>query len=188
MQWTKKTVSDTAIDILDDDQVIALIPDTPDAFEVLYKRYVQQIYRYCLKRTSNVQIAEDLCSEIFITVLHKLQTYQTGNFVAWLFTIAHHTVVDHYRKQKPVVALDTIQLKGDAQMAHTVTNQLLVADMLADLNDDERHLLVLRLELGLSAPEIAKQTGQTANAVRVQIYRLLKRLRDRYQATMGDDS
>ncbi|MGB7337329.1 MAG: sigma-70 family RNA polymerase sigma factor [Phototrophicaceae bacterium] len=188
MQWKHTTLSDTAIQLLDDDQVIALIPDNPDAFEVLYKRYVQQIYRYCLKRTSNVQIAEDLCSEIFITVLHKLKTYQAGNFAAWLFTIAHHAVVDHYRKQKPVVALDNIQMEGESQMVQTITNQLLLAELLADLTDSERELLVLRLEAELSAPEIAKRTGQTANAVRVQIYRLLKRLRDRYNTTMGEEA
>jgi len=185
MGWFK---SPPDVTTLDDDAVIALVCDDPEKFEILYERYFQRIYRYCLKRTSQVQIAEDLSSEIFLRVLRHLDSYRPqGNFAAWLFRIAHNVVIDHYRRQKPSIAIDHIQMKGDSKMTQTVANQLLVADMLSDLTDDERELLVLRLEAELTAPEIAERTGKTANAVRVQIYRLLKRLRARYETMIGGE-
>lgn len=178
---------DPTMDELGDDQVIALVRQNSEVFKVLYERYFQRVYRYCLKRTSNVYIAEDLCSEVFIKVLSKLDLYDGGNFAGWLFRIAHNIVIDHYRKHKKVIALEEIQLTGETQMTNTIANQLAVAELLSELSESERELLMLRLDAELSAPEIAAITGQTANAVRVQIYRLLKRLRDRYAAVMGDD-
>lgn len=186
MGW-QQTPSDPAIDELDDDQLIELIQENPDLFKVLYERYFQAVYRYCLKRSSDVQVAEDLSSEVFIKVMNKLHTYKVGNFPAWLFRIAHNVVVDYYRKQKTVVAIDKLQLTADTKMPSRVANRLLLDDIFAELTEEERELLTLRLELGLSAPEIAAQQGKTANSVRVQIYRLLKRLRDRHQSVMGDD-
>lgn len=187
MEWHEHP-PDPASDIPDDDEVIARVRENSDYFSVLYERYFQRVYGYCLKRTSNVQIAEDLCSDIFIKVLSKLDTYTGGNFAAWLFRIAHNTVVDHYRKNRKVVAIDQLQLRSDTQMSNTVANQLAVEELLSELNEDERELITLRLQAGLSAPEIAEIVGKSANSVRVQIYRLLKRLRDRYGAMMGGDA
>lgn len=187
MEWHQHP-PDPATDKLDDDQIIARVRENSDYFSVLYERYFQRVYGYCLKRTSNVQIAEDLCSEIFIKVLSKLDTYTGGNFVAWLFRIAHNTVVDHYRQHKKVVAIDQLQLRSEAQMTKTVANQLAVEELLSELSDSERELITLRLQAGLSAPEIAEIVGKSANSVRVQIYRLLKRLRNRYGSKMGDEA
>lgn len=119
--------------------------------------------------------------------MSKIDSYRPGNFPAWLFRIAHNIVVDHYRKQKQVIAIDSLRLEDDTRVIHEVDNQLLVQDLLSELSDDERELLSLRLDAGLSAPEIAEKTGKTANAVRVQIYRILKRLRDRYENTIGGE-
>ncbi|MEO1289881.1 MAG: sigma-70 family RNA polymerase sigma factor [Chloroflexota bacterium] len=179
----------TPLDDLDDDQLVAMVQEDKSAFETLYRRYVQRIYRYCLKRTNNVQIAEDLCSDIFLRVLEKLDTYHpNGNFAGWLFRVAHNAIVDHYRRQKEVINIEHLQMKGETHMSKIVANQLLVSEILSELTDDERQLIVLRLEAELSAPEIAERTGQTANAVRVQIYRLMKRLRARYSNMLGDAS
>jgi RNA polymerase sigma-70 factor (ECF subfamily) len=188
MGWNEHP-PDPAMNALDDDQLIAVIRENSEFFSVLYERYFQRVYHYCLKRTSDVHIAEDLSSEIFIKVLSKLDSYRVGShFPAWLFRIAHNSIVDHYRKHKKVLALETIQLRGDSQMINTVANQLAVEELLSELTESERELLMLRLDAELSAPEIAALTGKSANAVRVQIYRLLKRLRDRYEAMMGDES
>ncbi len=183
-----KRPPDTVLDALDDDQVVMRLRDNPAEFRVLYERYFQRVYGYCLKRTSNQQVAEDLSSEVFIKVMSKIESYQPGNFPAWLFRIAHNIVVDHYRKQKEVIAIDSLPLEGDSQMSSRVDNRLLAEELLSELLESERELLSLRFGAGLSAPEISEITGKSVSAVRVQIYRILKRLRDRYESTMGGKS
>lgn len=186
MAWNEHD-PEPMVDQLDDDQLIARVRENPELFDVLYNRYFQRIYRYCLKRTNDVQQAEDLCSEVFITLYRKLDLYKGGHLAGWLFRIAHNIVIDHYRKQKQVIALDSVQLRGDSQMAQSIANQMLVEEMLSELSESERELITLRLDAGLSAPEIAEITGKSASAIRVQIYRLLKRLRDRYTGMIGDE-
>ncbi|MGJ3239340.1 MAG: RNA polymerase sigma factor [Anaerolineae bacterium] len=185
---SQKHSSEPPYDELDDDQVIALVQKNSDVFEVLYERYFQRVYHYCLKRTSDVQIAEDLCSDIFIKVMSNLASYTGGNFAGWLFRIAHNSVIDHYRRHKKVIALDSDLIRGDTQMTERIANQMAVEELLSELSESERELLSLRLDVELTAPEIAELTGKSANAVRVQVYRILQRLRDRYTAVMGDHS
>ena len=67
-------------DIPDDDEVIARVRENSDYFSVLYERYFQRVYGYCLKRTSNVQIAEDLCSDIFIKVIEQARYLHRWEF------------------------------------------------------------------------------------------------------------
>lgn len=189
MGWYEHPPNPT-IDKLDDNQVIALVRENSDMFKVLYERYFHRIYSYCLKRTNNVQMAEDLSSEVFINVFKKLDSYKGGYFTGWLFRIAHNVVVDHYRKHKKVVAIDNIPLQNESHMTNIIAHQLFIEEILSELDESEREILMLRLDAELSAPEIARLTGKSANAVRVQIYRLLKRLRERHGAIRreNDDS
>lgn len=57
----------------------------PAAFEPLYAEYFPRIYRYCLRRVSCPQEAEDLTSLVFTRALANLSNYRGGSFVAWLF-------------------------------------------------------------------------------------------------------
>ena len=79
-------------------------------FALLYDRYVQRLYHYCYHRTNNAHDAEDLTSQTFLAALEALPRHRLdGHFAAWLFTIARHKVVDHYRRT-PNVPLDESML------------------------------------------------------------------------------
>lgn len=174
----------------EDNQLVQLAQRNPAAFEALYDRYFERVYRYCLARTQTPQEAEDLCSQVFIKVLDKLNSYKGGIFAAWLFRIAHNTVIDAYRKKRPNVALDAVILSDEQQrsLSSTVADRLLVQEMMADLSEEEIELLSLRLDAEMSAPEIGSLVGKSANAVRTQLYRLFKQLRARYDHLQGGDA
>src|SRR4051794_13309049 len=77
-------------------------------FDLLYEKYVERIYNYCLRRVGQTQEAEDLASVIFTRAWAGLSTYRGGSEAAWLFKIAHNTVANHLRARKPQVSLDVL--------------------------------------------------------------------------------
>jgi DNA-directed RNA polymerase specialized sigma24 family protein len=75
---------------------------TPAKFAVLYDRYVDAVYGYCLFRLWDRAEAEDATSLIFAKAFEALprSRFGAGTFRSWLFTIAHHVVVNVHRVRK----------------------------------------------------------------------------------------
>ena len=77
------------------------------AFENLYRRYKDVLYRYFIKHCSNKQQSEELYQEVWIKLIKSSARYKPkAKFKTYLFTIAHNTLVDYYRKAKPSQSLD----------------------------------------------------------------------------------
>jgi RNA polymerase sigma-70 factor (ECF subfamily) len=170
-------------------RLLAAARGDPAQFAPLYERYFDRIYAYCRYRVGEPE-AEDVTSQVFIRALSGIAGYRGGSVRAWLFRIAHNCVVDHQRARRPQVSLDRDEIDlpapGNDLADHLFHEEQLQAlrTVVADLEDDEVHLLTLKLVSGLNASEIAQVTGQSAVAVRVALHRLLKRLRQRYERVM----
>lgn len=71
--------------------------------DTIYLTYFQDIYRFLLSLSHNHHTAEDLVQETFFRAYLSIENYEEGNIKTWLFTVAHNTYIDHYRKQKRTV-------------------------------------------------------------------------------------
>ena len=70
-----------------------------EAFDALYRRYVDQVYRYCYSRVGHQADAEDLTDQTFLAALQRLPDYDgREEFAAWLFGIARHKCADYHRR------------------------------------------------------------------------------------------
>ena len=87
---------------MDDElELIRRAKQDPRAFEELYRRNVQAIYKYFYNRTQNQAEAEDLTEQTYMVALEGIQRYrENGVFLAWLFTIARNKAVDFFRTNK----------------------------------------------------------------------------------------
>lgn len=174
------------LDSLTDEQLIHH-PHSDDAFVVLYQRYADRVLTYCRLRIGNVHDAEDVAAQIVTNAYAAFPPDARGTYRAWLFTIAHHTVVNHYRKQKvrgPTRSLtdddgDAIADPGSspesAAMRHDDVRELRAA--LSQLRDDQRQVIELRLA-GLKGTEIAAVIGRSESAVKMLQFRAMQRLRE----------
>jgi RNA polymerase sigma-70 factor, ECF subfamily len=152
----------------------------PDAFAELYRRYLSPIYGYCYRRLGSQEAAEDATSQIFTKALEALPTFRSTHFRAWLFTIAHRTVIDTYRRHPRTVdiamvepQLPTIRFE-EATLAGLELESLYGA--LDHLTGDQRQVVELRLA-GLTGPEIREVLGRSRSWVDTTQFRAIQQLR-----------
>jgi RNA polymerase sigma-70 factor (ECF subfamily) len=159
----------------------------PTYFAHVYERYFQRIYLYCLRNVSNTHEAEDLASQVFVQAFRNLRYYRGGSVAAWLFRIAYGTVANYYRQSRSEIAIDEIlpEIAGDSAEP---LESIMVSEMhqklrgLIDaLSSEDRYLLGLKIEGELSSQEIGELLGKNPGAVRTQLHRIIRRIRDRYQ-------
>ena len=79
----------------------ALDGDT-EAFGDLYERYLDEIQRFVFYRVADRFEAEDLTEVVFIKAWEALPRFESSNvnLRAWLYRIAHNTIIDHYRTRR----------------------------------------------------------------------------------------
>ncbi len=157
-------------------------------FAPLYERYFDRVYAYCLRRSASTQEAEDLCSQVFTKALTGLHSYRGGMVAAWLFRIAHNVVVNHYRDRTMTVALDEFEPTDDGlfDQAERAEDRRILGALVADLPSEQRDLLALTVDAGLTSQAAGDILGKSAVAVRVQLHRLLRQLRERYVQITGE--
>lgn len=157
----------------------------PRHFAELYEAYVEQIFRYVMRRVSDQQIAEDLVSQTFFDALSHLKSYQSRGypFSAWLYKIAHNNVLKWYRvnsRSQKVDLEEIIEIKDNHDLVEGEAireDREAVMEAMEALDYEEKELVRLKYFEEVSNIEIGQIMGITANNVGVKLYRALKRLK-----------
>jgi RNA polymerase sigma-70 factor (ECF subfamily) len=158
----------------------------PTEFGVLYRRYIDPVFRYLYSRTGNVPDAEDATAQTFLVAFETLSSLrQEEHFASWLFAIARHKVMDGFRARKGLVSIDEvaeISVEKDplGEVIHSDQTALLKR-LIAGLPEEERELLRLRFLAALSFAEMARVLGRNEDAVKKSLYRLLARLHNQVE-------
>ena len=164
-----------------DAEIIEAAQKNPAAFQPLYQKWLKPIYRYFYFRVGNIKDAEDLTSQVFLKVIEDLPRYRNdGKFSAWLFTIAHARMVDHFRKGRLETDIDQQNLiAGSPDLLEKAARDHEIArllSLLCELDNDEQELIRLRFFGELSYREIGQIVHRREDAVRKAISRLMDRL------------
>lgn len=175
-------------------EIVVRAQRDPVSFAPLYDHYFQKIYSYVYYRVHNTQLTEDLVAETFYKALANIDKFkwQERSFACWLYTIARNQVVDHYRKQEPVLlddaaVSDLVAPAKEDPEAKTLENctyeELLAA--IHTLSPDQQDVLLLRFREGLRLKEIATIMGKNEGAIKSLLFRGLKSLRRRLEMEGG---
>ena len=154
------------------------------AFALLYRRYLDQIYGFCANRLESREAAEDATQTIFLKAVTALPQCRDGTvFAGWLFAIARNVINDQYRSRKlatqPLETAPDFEDSSDTpeRLAERSESAWELAQLRADcLNESERELLDLRLQ-GLNDREIGQALGRNHGAIRTAQYRMVLKLR-----------
>lgn len=172
----------------DDRQLAVQARQDHAAFEQLYRRYVDRVYRYCYVHTGDSRDAEDLTAQTFLAALEGIGRYQQrGTFAAWLFGIAWRKCNDHHRRRYhrprlPLAAAGDLDDPAAPDLEQRATDLTLldcVQQALGSLSPDRREALRLRFWGGLSTAEIAGVMGRRESAVKMLVSRAVADLRTR---------
>lgn len=172
-----------------DDEILARAKDNLSYFSPIYLRYAKPIHDYCLSRLHNKADAEDITSQVFINAMTNLDRFHSGSIKPWLFTIARNLIIDHVRKYQRQVDFDLHKIyEWDTTPIERVIkteNETLIRELISQLPTPKQDLILLRFIGGLSAQEISQITEKSETAVRVEIHRIIKMLRQKVLETEG---
>ena len=90
------------MDLEEEKELVKRARRDPEVFGRLYDQYYSQIFNHILRRVANLEIAQDLTSEVFFKALKNLEQFHWRNvpFSSWLYRIAINQITDYFRKGK----------------------------------------------------------------------------------------
>ena len=169
-----------------EEKLVERAKEDPEAFGVLYERYVDQIYQYVFYRTGNRYDAEDLTAKTFYRALSNLDRYRYRGlpFSAWLYRIAHNLVANWHRdrQRRRTIPLDSLAMAGKSrgsaeELIEASERAAALREAMARLAPDRQELLVLKYTTDLSNREIGKVMGRSEGAIKALYHRTLVSLR-----------
>lgn len=147
------------------------------AFEVLVDKYKSRVFTTIYMIVKDQGLAEDLLQDVFVKVIQTLNSdryNEEGKFQPWLMRIAHNLAIDYFRKMKryPSIVMEdgsslfnTLKFAEDNVEDQKVKDETheLVRDLINELPESQKQVLIMRHYMDLSFQEIADQTGVSIN-------------------------
>jgi len=161
--------------------------DSAEVFARLYEQYLPKIFQYVCYRVGDKELAQDLTSVIFEKAMTKFDSYDTkkASFATWVYTIAHHTLIDHYRsrsranvyQQQSMLEITVNYSSPEEEVTHQEDIKKLRA-CLTHLKDSEREIITMKFSSEMTNREIARMLGLSESNVGVILCRAVRKLRD----------
>ena len=159
----------------------------PQAFGVLYERYVDRIYSYIYHRVGSAQDAEDLTARTFYRALDKLGGYEDRGlpFSAWLFRIAHNLMANWHRdrNRRSFLSLDRLWFYGNSRnspekLVEEEEKHEALWSAIERLPEERKNLLLWKFGSQLSNLEIGELMNKSESAIKSLYFRTLASLRE----------
>jgi len=159
-----------------------------EAYGLLYELYFTPVFRYIYIRVREKEEANDLAQTVFLKIFSALPNFKEQNKspLAYFFTVARNTVIDHWRTRKEIKVddFDAIveRTADDSDNPHTSyersENQELIQRALQELTDIQREVITLKFLSDLPNKEIAGLLRKTEEAVRQIQCRAIRSLKN----------
>jgi RNA polymerase sigma-70 factor, ECF subfamily len=153
------------------------------AFDTLYRRHKDPLYRYFLRHTAAPDVAAELFQDVWKNLIQSRQRYRPdAPFGAFLFKLAHNRLMDHFRMQRPTTEVpEDLPAPESERPDETVARRFEAARLLralALLPAEQREVIVLREERDLTLEQIAQIQGVGRETVKSRLRYALAKLRE----------
>ncbi len=153
------------------------------AFDAIYDRFADPLFRYVYARCGDARLAEELTGDLWVRVVERLPSFRFPSsgpeaaLAAWLYRIARNLLIDASRRRSngnlPLTdAIRTHHAPLDERIIAREAKQELRAAM-GKLAAEHREVLLLRFVEERSNAEVALLTGRSEGAVKVMQHRAL---------------
>jgi RNA polymerase sigma-70 factor (ECF subfamily) len=162
----------------DDSVLITLYRNGNEAaFNLLVDRYQSKVFTTIFLIVKDQDVAEDLLQDVFVKVLHTMNSdkyNEEGKFQPWVMRIAHNMAIDYFRKAKryPTILLEdgsnllnSLSFAEDSSEEQRIKEETIawVRNLIDELPEAQKEVVIMRHYLDMSFQEIAEQTGVSIN-------------------------
>ena len=163
------------------------------AFDVLYARHRGGLFRFITRQCRAREHAEELFQEVWMNLIQARDRYRVeAQFRTYLFTIAHHKLMDYFRRHGRVeltlyefddedsVSDRLAASRVDEPMVRAESHQQAAAILRAieSLPAPQREAFLLYEEGGMSVAEIAAATRCSFEAAKSRLRYAIAKLRE----------
>ena len=133
--------------------------------------YADRLFRFAFSSLRNREQAEDVVQESFARVWEKVKTVDFAKAKSYLFTTAHHAMIDEVRQRQRTSDIEELATFADPKgVPYPDVNEIL-HKALATLPEAQRNAVLLRDYEGYSYQEIGDITGMSEAQVKINIFR-----------------
>lgn len=167
-----------SLDTRPDQDLVALYRSgNEQALEVLIRRHQKRLFVHIYSKVQDAELADDLFQESFIKIIRSLRKAnykEEGKFLPWALRVAGNTVLDHFRREarskevRPEGEFTVFDTYGerDISIEEQLVQEQIKEDLhhlVAQLPEDQRRVLELRIFCEYTFKEIAEETGVSIN-------------------------
>lgn len=137
----------------------------------IYLAYRDKVFGYLRSHLGDTTAAEDLCSDVFLKVYEKLDSFdeKRASVSTWIYTITRNTLTDYFRTRHvadeiPESFRDDVSVEDDIcrdEMLETL------ADALETLDERSRDIIILHYYRGMTLRTIALRLDISYAYVRI---------------------
>ena len=162
-----------------------------EAFRVLFETHKDRVYSIALRYSGDATAAMDIAQDTFVKLLSNIGQFRgDSSFESWLYRLVVNTCLDHHRKRRrflPLLedgldqALDVFRGPRESALHDLLREEQeeRVQQLVAQLPEEQRIVVVLRYTDGLSYEEIADLLGCRRGTVASRLNRAHKALERR---------
>lgn len=149
------------------------------AAAALVKRLSPQLHRFFLAQLFSRRHADDLLQDTWMRIHQARQTYRPGQpLLPWLYAIARHVRVDHYRRnQRFDAGREPVEDLPEAAPPDRDSN---LEELLATLPESQREVIVMLKVADMTLEDVAKATSSSIGSVKQKAHRAYASLRARF--------
>jgi len=176
-------------EVSDQTLMLAYAAGDAAAFDQLYGRHRARLYRYLLRQLRDGALADEAFQDIWQRVISARQGWKPeAAFATWLYRIAHNRLTDHWRalKHRPPTPDNADERTERVPDPDTPERNLSEFEQrrrlqlaLDELPEEQREVVLLRLEQELSLEEIGEITGVGRETVKSRLRYAMDKLRTR---------
>lgn len=140
---------------------------------------------YAMTILHDIERSRDVVQDTFIRLCQQDISKVRDGLKTWLFTVCRNRSLDVLRKEKRIQPLDDVKWQRVAGTGLQPDEKALHDERVAEvmryldrLSNNQREVILLKFQQGLSYAEITEVTGLTSGNVGFLIHTGLKRLRE----------
>lgn len=160
-------------------------------FDELYEKYHKDLFQFLIYMVKDRNLAEDLVQDVYVRVMKSYDSFNgKSTEKTWLFSIARHVAIDHFRKQKRK-RNRIMEFFDWGEKGEELKDQYKLPEEIAIQNDeiqhlyraldqctvDQRSVLIFRYIQGMSITEASETLGWSESKVKTTQHRAIKALK-----------